>query len=303
VFMPESFSNSTDQPPHLTGVRNLVEDYGYTTFFLDLFGLLHNGVSTYPGTIDCLQSLRNANRTICLISNTPKPSRESRHDLADKGITEDLYDHFVTAGDTAYKALSARDDAFHRQCRGKVWFIGTQPFQTLLDGLDVTQVEGPEDADFILNVIPGTGPTNRDFMRRQFETAITRDLPMVCANPDRVVHIGESLHECAGTYAAIYEAMGGRVAWHGKPFSAIYARARELCGTDKGDICALGDSLQTDIAGANGFGIAGVLNLRGIHWEEFALDHAPERADMDKVRSVITEQGHKPLALINGFAW
>ena len=301
--MTKQHNSTPHPPPLLTGVRDLVADYGYTTFFLDLFGLLHDGVSAYPGTIDCLTRLRGAGVTCCLVSNTPKPSAESRKDIAAKGITQDLYDHFITAGDTAHAALRARDDAFHARCGGKAWFIGTPPFESLLAGLDVTCVDGPEHADFILNVIPGTGPTNRAYMTKQFEKAIARDLPMVCANPDRIVHIGDELHECAGTYAALYEEMGGRVAWHGKPYNAIYARAQEMCGTDKSHICALGDSLQTDIAGANAFGIAGVLNLRGIHWEEFKLNHTPDTADMDAVRKTITSRDNHPLAVIDGFAW
>src|SRR5207248_9488529 len=99
-----------------------------------------------------------------------------------------------------------------------------------------------------------------------------RGLPMICANPDLVVSHGGRLAICAGTLARRYEALGGRVRWHGKPFPSVYRTCFALLGiADKGRILAVGDSLRTDIAGARGVGIDSLLVAAGIHAEEFGL--------------------------------
>ena len=45
---------------------------------------------------------------------------------------------------------------------------------------------------------------------------------MVCTNPDLIVHHGSSKEYCAGTLAAIFEELGGKVVYFGKPYPAIY---------------------------------------------------------------------------------
>lgn len=119
-------------------------------------------------------------------------------------------------------------------------------------------------------------------------------MPMICSNPDLVVHIGDELYECAGTFAKIYADMGGRVIYHGKPYAPVYERCFELLGNpEKSRLCAIGDSLHTDIAGANGFGIDGILNLAGIHREEIT----PEALES------LNDQPHLPRYVVNGFVW
>jgi len=45
---------------------------------------------------------------------------------------------------------------------------------------------------------------------------------MVCANPDLMVNHGAQLALCAGALAVHYEAIGGAVRWHGKPYPSVY---------------------------------------------------------------------------------
>ena len=74
---------------------------------------------------------------------------------------------------------------------------------------------------------------------------------MVCANPDLVVMHGARLALCAGALAQWYEEMGGQVRWHGKPYRSVYDSCTALLGiADQPRILAVGDSLRTDIAGA-----------------------------------------------------
>ena len=52
------------------------------------------------------------------------------------------------------------------------------------------------------------------------------DLPMLCANPDITVHMGDKLLYCAGALAKAYEDMGGTALYFGKPHPPIYDLAR-----------------------------------------------------------------------------
>ena len=53
---------------------------------------------------------------------------------------------------------------------------------------------------------------------------------MHCLNPDRLVIRGGVPEACAGAIADIYQVLGGRVTWYGKPHQAIYAHALHRAG-------------------------------------------------------------------------
>jgi HAD superfamily hydrolase (TIGR01459 family) len=118
---------------------------------------------------------------------------------------------------------------------------------------------------------------------------------MVCANPDLVViHAGRQ-EICAGALALRYEQLGGRVQYFGKPHPPIYRDCLVLLGiSDRRRILAVGDSLRTDIAGANGAGIDGLLVLGGIHQEELA------GGDLE---SILHRHGVWPKAAVADFRW
>jgi HAD superfamily hydrolase (TIGR01450 family) len=124
---------------------------------------------------------------------------------------------------------------------------------------------------------------------------------MVCANPDLVViHDGKPAL-CAGALAEQYEAMGGRVRWHGKPYPSVYDSCLGLLGiNDPRRILAIGDSLRTDIAGAEGAGIDSLLIAGGVHAAEFGADGA---LDLDRIAGAIEKSGTHPIGVAARFVW
>ena len=98
----------------------------------------------------------------------------------------------------------------------------------------------------------------------------TRGLTMICANPDIVIHRGETLIYCAGALARRYEELGGSVIYAGKPYAPIYDRALALAGlaartVDKRRVLAIGDGMRTDILGASRAGLDVLFVTGGIH--------------------------------------
>jgi HAD superfamily hydrolase (TIGR01459 family) len=127
------------------------------------------------------------------------------------------------------------------------------------------------------------------------EQAAARDLPMLCANPDLVIVRGGQQIICAGLLAEHYRQMGGRVRLVGKPDPAVYAPVIETLGMPPSRICAVGDSLATDIRGATNASVASVWILGGIH--SHLLD------DPEEVVREAGRAGLAPVAALPAFVW
>jgi len=282
--------------PHISGLSQLADQYD--AFVLDIFGLLHNGVELYSGTQDCLKNLKAAGKKLCLVSNTPRLPENVQDDLEHKGLPRDAYDCVVTAG------LSARHDLVNNHDGKSFWFTGKPEFHGFVSNLNLEQVQNPQDADLIVNAISGLTVETDQPVYADLRKALERGKPMLCANPDMVVHIGSDIYLCGGTYAAWYEAQGGTVVYHGKPHPSVYDMALACLGQPAPHkVCALGDALHTDVQGANRMGFDPVWVLGGIHWPELQLSENPKQPDLDLVHETITISPHKPIATLTELRW
>jgi HAD superfamily hydrolase (TIGR01459 family) len=288
-------------PDFIAGLRAIADRYD--AFILDLWGVLHDGTAPFPGVIDALERLAAADKRIAILSNAPRRAEAVAQRVAEIGIPRRLYHALVSSGEETWQRLARRDDAFHAALGRKVLHIGPPRDHGMLDGLDLDKVARVAEAEFILNTGPwGWEETPENYEARLAE-AKARDLPMVCANPDLVVMHQNRLMICAGTLADLYERMGGRVVWHGKPHRAVYERCFEALGAgERARVLAVGDSLRTDIAGANGVGIDSLLVAAGIHAEEFGVREG-EIPDRARVRLAIDSSGHRPQFVAPRFVW
>ena len=286
------------QPSHAPIIGGLSEvSPAYDFFILDIFGVIHNGIELYPQTIKCLSELKAAGKQICLLSNTPRRRHQIADDLTAIGLDAALYDHIITAGDSAYEAVK-------KQSGKRLWFAGTERFEALLEGIDIELTDNPAECECVLNAIDGMFMQDKQANMAQLQIALDLDIPMICANPDLIVNIGDQTFTCAGTYADWYLENGGTVSYHGKPHEPVYEQAWEFFGRpDKSKIIAVGDALKTDIQGANRFDIDSIFNLTGIHWEEVQLNNAPGVVDSLKLADAINKQPYKPRFIMCGFTW
>lgn len=283
------------------GVRELAPRYN--GFILDLWGVIHDGVTPIPGAVDCLQSLIDAGKRIVLLSNAPRRADDVVRRITAVGVPSGLYHDVMSSGEEAWQCLRRRDDPFYAALGRRCLHIGSERDLEIREGLDLEYVDAPEEAQFILN----TGPAGWDDRIEDYEpvlrNALGRGLPMICANPDLVVMRGSTLHLCAGGLAKWYEEEGGHVRWHGKPFRSVYDSCLRLLGiADRSRILAVGDSLRTDIAGAAGAGIDSLLIAGGIHAEEFG--RTGERLpDLGRVEAALCEIGHDPVGVAWSLRW
>ena len=88
---------------------------------------------------------------------------------------------------------------------------------------------------------------------------------MICTNPDLIVDRGNKRELCAGSVALVFEKMGGKVIYFGKPFPEVYNQSINNKGKK---VLSIGDNLNTDIKGANLLNYDSLLISNGIHKDE-----------------------------------
>lgn len=245
-------------------IRGLEEIAGdYDALICDVWGVVHNGVSAFAPAVEALRRFRADRGRVVLLTNAPRPPSGVEAMLPNYGVPRDCYDSIVTSGG------GARDYLAGLAAKGTLPLLHLGPDRDLglFEGIDV-ELCGPEKAAVVLcsglHDDDNETPDNyRDILSRMK----ARELPMICANPDVVVQRGGKLVWCAGGIARAYEAIGGNVAYYGKPHAPIYDVALQAAGGPARPL-VIGDGLETDIRGANAMGIDALFVAKGIHAAE-----------------------------------
>lgn len=281
---------------HLTGFADLAAEYD--GFVIDLWGVIHDGVTPYAGAVECLERLQRLGKPFVLLSNAPRRAALAREGMRGMGIDDALTTRIVTSGEVTWKMLRDRTDPFFAGLGRRVHFIAPPHERGLLEGLGLVLTDGPDDAEFVLvaGPDPAVGSTDLGAWECTLAACYAAHLPMVCANPDLEVIRDGSRLICAGALAERYRELGGTALMIGKPDPAVYIPAVAMLGLDGGRLLAVGDALRTDIAGAKAAGIAACWVLGGIHSEELA-------GDSEIVEKVARDAGLAPVAALQAFVW
>jgi HAD superfamily hydrolase (TIGR01459 family) len=270
----------------------------YDGFIVDLWGVVHDGVNPYPGAIDCLIRLRDSGKRVVMLSNAPRRNHAAQRSLRRMGISDDLYTDILTSGEAVYRHLRDRPDAWWHGLGTRVFHLGPERDRNVLEGLEVTITDRPDQATCVLNTGPDDHRNPTDMA--EFEAVLAEcraaGLPMVCGNPDLEVIRGGVRVLCAGSLAVRYEEIGGEVRSLGKPDRAIYGSVLDTLAMPLDRILAVGDSLRTDIAGAAAIGVAACWVLGGLHGDALA-------GNTEFAEAVASEFKLDPLAAIPGFVW
>jgi HAD superfamily hydrolase (TIGR01459 family) len=271
---------------------------GYEGFIIDLWGVIHDGVTPYEGAVECLARLHELGKKVVLLSNAPRRAHVAREAMRDMGIPDHLTAGILTSGEVVHRMLRDRTDPWFAGLGDRAFHIGQTRDLNVIETLPITLAAAPRAASFVLNTgaheaASLTDPSAYDAVLRQCRDA---GLPMICANPDLEVIREGRRWICAGALAQNYEAIGGEVRWIGKPDPAVYAPVIAMLGVPAPGILAIGDALRTDMAGAAAVGIAGCWVLGGIHAEELG-------ADPDLVERAAAAAQLAPVAAIPAFVW
>jgi len=264
-------------------LRSLADLAGrYDAVFCDLWGCLHNGKTAFPAAVAALRAYRAAGGVVVLVTNSPRPTSNVIVQLDGFGVPRDAWDVIATSGDAAQMGMlsggvgrrvhhigAPKDEVFFTDFAADLAaYAASQPPITrvalkdaegiVCTGLTDDQTETPED------------------YRAALLLGKTLGLPMLCANPDIIVDMGDKRLYCAGALAQAYEAMGGIALYFGKPHPPIYdlARRRLAQVSDKSDpqILCIGDGFGTDIQGGIGEGLDTLFITGGLEADSFGPD-------------------------------
>lgn len=284
-------------PRFISRLRDIAP--GYDTILCDIWGVIHNGVRAFAPACEAMRAFRAGGGTVIFVTNAPRPSTSVRAQVAELGVPEAAYDAILSSGDITRASVLAH--------RGEPMFhLGPKRDLPIFAGLDPA-FAALEDAHFIVctGLFDDEHETPEDY-RGLLAQARARNLDLVCANPDIVAERGETLIYCAGSLAELYREMGGHVIFAGKPFAPIYEDALRLAEATRGApverrrVLAIGDSVRTDLEGANSFGIDCVFVSAGIHAAEFG---ARDRPNPDDVARLLRKASRLPLAVTPQLAW
>ena len=288
----------TVAPPNIPVIASIKElGSNYKAWLVDIWGVMHDGMRAHGHAVAATKAFREQGGLVVLLSNSPRPSREVRAQLEAFGVPASAYDATVTSGDLTRHELAKTKGA-------RVFHLGPERDLPIFAGLDLT-LTSPEHADIVVctGLFDDETETPADYAVLLKDLA-RRGLPMICANPDRMVERGRTLIYCAGALAEAYAAEGGNVIYAGKPYPPIYALAFEaaarLAGRElaREEVLAIGDGVLTDMDGAASVGIDAVFVASGLHLDNTGSD----ALDGGEVAALF--EGRKPpLAALRRLIW
>lgn len=259
--------------PIISGLSELSSRY--EAVLSDVWGVIHNGVSAFPEAVEALVEYRRAGGRVVLITNAPRPSPPIVAMLDRLGVPREAYDAIVSSGDATRAMIS--------KYRGKAIHHVGPPTEddALYEGFDLRRTSA-EEAEVVVVTDLDTDDDTPEMYRERAKLWLSRKLPMICANPDRVVEHGDKIIYCGGALGDLYSAMGGMVYMAGKPYPPIYEEAFRLAeeaagkSLDKSRVLAIGDSVRTDATGAAQFGIDILFITGSIHAAELDAFGKPD---------------------------
>ncbi len=276
----------------------------YDAVLSDVWGVVHNGVEATPPAGEALSRFRENGGAVSLISNAPRPGDQVVKMLDRMGVPRTAYDGIVTSGDVTRDMVAKRS--------GEPFFlIGPERDHTIFTGLDAP-FSTIGDAKYVIctGLFDDEVETPENY-RDMLKELRARNLFFLCANPDILVERGDKLIYCAGALADAYRDLGGEVYYAGKPHRPLYdmalgevnkaRKARALGGDVALDrVIAIGDSVRTDLTGANNLGVDCLFVTAGIHAEELGDRDNPDPAAIAKM---FAAAGKAPAAVTRMLKW
>ena len=241
-----------------TGLKSIVDSYDL--FFIDIWGVVHNGIKLYDNSLEVLENLSNLNKEFILLTNAPRPSSTVVNFLKKMGLNK-FFENVFTSGEAALKYLI-------KDLKNKKFFhIGpsTRDFD-LFKSFEKNKVLNIKDADYLLcSGLFDDHSDDLNYYKSLFSEHISKK--MICTNPDLIVDRGDKREYCAGSVAKIFEEIKGEVIYFGKPYPPVYNLSSE---TKNKKVLCIGDNLNTDIKGANIQNYDSLLITSGIHRYEIS---------------------------------
>ena len=237
------------------GLRSIISDYDL--FFIDIWGVIHNGIKLNKNAVEVLNKLSSLKKDFVLLTNAPRPNETVVKFLKKMGL-HSHHSNVFTSGEAALRYLVEELN------NKKFYHIGPPRDFDLFKSFIKLKVKNINDSEYLLcSGLFDDHSEDLNYYKSFLSEQI--DKKMICTNPDLVVDRGELREFCAGSIAKVFEEINGEVVYFGKPYPPVYNLSSKTNGKR---ILCIGDNLNTDIRGANIQNFDSLLITDGIHRQE-----------------------------------
>lgn len=278
---------------------NIVKQYDILLF--DNYGVINFGSGMSKNVLEIMEKLQKEGKKIIILSNASFGAEDAVKKYAKKGMMLGThYSEVMTSGEFAMEHILRGNFPI---AGTRMYVFGTANFKRpddklpdMFKGSDFTVTENLDHADFVYCGIPQINYEDRleidDFLP-ELKAIYNRGLTLVCANPDLRANEGGKFVVRQGLIAETYQQMGGKTIIYGKPDPEIYYRVLLDNLAPKSRALMVGDTLRTDIMGANRAGIDSCLVING-GVTEYDLNSAGLEVTEENINAMIAKSGAVP---------
>lgn len=273
----------------------------YDTVILGYRGVVTDGKIIKPDVVNALINLKRQGKRVVLLSNTSQRSEAVIHFLHENKVPMAVFEAIVTAGEIMHYQLKAKSGDL-ASAGNKYFRIGGKSSNGVFYGLKFYQeVDSIAKADFIYVDEIGSKDDTIDKYIPLLEHAASLNIPMVCVGNDTSSYIDGDISLAPGALAEQYAVLGGKIITNGKPDAKLFAYAIDgLPNIQKEKTLVIGDSLPTDIKGAQLLGVDSVLVSKGIHVNFLGEGYI---SDVTKTRELAANFDASPDYVISNMRW
>ena len=195
------------------GLKSIVENYDI--FYIDLWGVIHNGINLHKNAIETLEEITKAKKKYVLLTNAPRPNKTVKSFLEKMGMNKEIREKVYSSGEAALSYLKKN------LLDNKFYHLGpTRDFDLFLDFEKNKTVDIKESSYFLCTGLFEEQGDDLNYYKELFKEHINKK--MICTNPDLIVDRGDKRELCAGSVALVFKKMGGEIIYFGKPFPEVY---------------------------------------------------------------------------------
>ena len=242
------------------GFRSVFKNYDL--FFIDLWGVMHNGIELYKEAVNVLTKISEAKKDYILLTNAPRPNKNVENFLEKMGLEKAKREKVFTSGEAALNFLKKKH-------LNQIFFhIGPPRDFGLFVDFKKNETKNINKSDYLLCTgLYDNYVQDLNYYKHLLIKHISKK--MICTNPDLIVDRGNKREYCAGSVAMVFEKIGGQVTYFGKPHPEVYNQSIKTTGKK---IIAIGDNLRTDIKGAINMNYDSLFITGGIHNKEIKYE-------------------------------
>src|SRR5882724_8595065 len=121
-------------------LRDVVD--GVEVLLSDIWGVVHNGLESFPEACAALHTYRQQGGIVILITNAPRPADSVQRQLRKLGVADETYDAIVTSGDLTRHFVADHPGK-------KLSWVGSEGHNSVHGGFDLV-LSDLDGADYII---------------------------------------------------------------------------------------------------------------------------------------------------------